>query len=668
MATTIQLLRSDVPSQRPDPGVLANGVPMVNLHEDEPGLFFSARDGSLFKVGPVFVGTQAPNINPEGEPGNTRGELWLDTSGNPELKVFDGSSWVPCFLDPGGTVTSVGLQFTDLFNVSGGPVTTSGVLEATLRDQDGGFVFAGPPGSGSGTPLFRPLEEQDIPQLNASKITSGQFDSGRIPGLDASKIATGVFNDARIPNLNMSKISSGILDYDQGGTGISSTPGVGELLIGTGLSWAKATLSAGSTNIEITNGLGSVSVDLADDVEVSTLDIRDSNGDTITLAAANVSIPYTLILPVSDGTSGSVLTTNGAGQLSFQSSLTGIGSVSAIGALNLFAGGANEDITLHPTGSGSVSVSLSRITDVADPSDASDAATKAYVDTIAAGVQPKAQVVAATTGNISLTGEQTIDGVAALNGDRVLVKDQSFAPDNGIYVVSTGAWSRSSDADSFSKLSGAITFVSGGATHLGESYLCTSSAGGTIGVDDVEWVIYSSGTGTVSSVGLAMPSMFTVSGSPVTSAGTLTTSLASQTANRIFAGPTGGGSATPSFRALVGADIPATLGSHTMTSLGVTGNVTLGSDASDTLTVNALLSSSILLDADSSYTLGSDPNRFSAVYADNLYTGDLHLSNEGRSNSVDGSWGKYTVEEGEDDLFLINLRSGKRYKFVLQEV
>ena len=52
----------------------------------------------------------------------------------------------------------------------------------------------------------------------------------------------------------------------------------------------------------------------------------------------------------------------------------------------------------------------------------------------------------------------------------------------------------------------------------------------------------------------------------------------------------------------------------------------------------------------------------------NVYTADLHCSNEGSSNDVDGTWGDYTIQEGESDLFLINNRSGKKYKFNLTEV
>jgi len=67
--------------------------------------------------------------------------------------------------------------------------------------------------------------------------------------------------------------------------------------------------------------------------------------------------------------------------------------------------------------------------------------------------------------------------------------------------------------------------------------------------------------------------------------------------------------------------------------------------------------------ADNAYDIGSSSLRFR-----NIYTADLHCSNKGSSNDVDGTWGDYTIQEGESDLFLINNRSGKKYKFNLTEV
>jgi len=67
--------------------------------------------------------------------------------------------------------------------------------------------------------------------------------------------------------------------------------------------------------------------------------------------------------------------------------------------------------------------------------------------------------------------------------------------------------------------------------------------------------------------------------------------------------------------------------------------------------------------ANNTYDIGSSSNRVR-----NIYTNDLNLSNEGSSNDVDGTWGSYTIQEGADDLFLINKRNGKKYKFNLTEV
>ncbi len=73
----------------------------------------------------------------------------------------------------------------------------------------------------------------------------------------------------------------------------------------------------------------------------------------------------------------------------------------------------------------------------------------------------------------------------------------------------------------------------------------------------VKSVVSAAGGGTVTSVGLSLPNLFTVTGSPVTASGTLTAALATQAANQVFAGPTTGANAAPTFRALVAEDIPA---------------------------------------------------------------------------------------------------------------
>ena len=143
------------------------------------------------------------------------------------------------------------------------------------------------------------------------------------------------------------------------------------------------------------------------------------------------------------------------------------------------------------TMSGNIAMGTNRITGLGDPSSAQDAATKAYVDSVAQGLDVKASVRVATTANITLSGTQTIDGVAVIAGDRVLVKNQSTASQNGIYVVAAGSWSRSSDADTWAELPGAFFFVEEGTANDNSGWVCTVAAGGTLGSTSVTFEQFS---------------------------------------------------------------------------------------------------------------------------------------------------------------------------------
>lgn len=146
-----------------------------------------------------------------------------------------------------------------------------------------------------------------------------------------------------------------------------------------------------------------------------------------------------------------------------------------------------------PTGSFSFGNQL--LTNLADPVSDQDAATKIYVDNVAQGLDVKASVVAATTGNITLSGAQTIDGVSITAGMRVLVKSQSAPAENGIYVASNTSWSRSADADTWNELVSAYTFVEQGNTYADTGWVCTINSGGTLGTTPVTWSQFS-GAGT----------------------------------------------------------------------------------------------------------------------------------------------------------------------------
>lgn len=137
-----------------------------------------------------------------------------------------------------------------------------------------------------------------------------------------------------------------------------------------------------------------------------------------------------------------------------------------------------------------------------DPASNLQAATKQYVDNAATGIDNHQAVAVATTANITLSGLQTIDGYTTLAGDRVLVKNQSTASQNGVYDASAGAWSRSADWDTTGEVKqGSYVFVNNGTTQAKTGW--TQQTSGTITIGTTNQVFqqfsaansYSAGTG-----------------------------------------------------------------------------------------------------------------------------------------------------------------------------
>lgn len=147
--------------------------------------------------------------------------------------------------------------------------------------------------------------------------------------------------------------------------------------------------------------------------------------------------------------------------------------------------------------SANLAMGSNRITGLADPVGDQDAATKYYVDAARSGLDVKQSVRATTTANITLSGTQVVDGVSLTVGDRVLVKDQTNAINNGIYVVASGAWTRAADADEPAEVSpGLFLFVEEGATNGDNGYVITSDAPLAVGTDALTFTQFS-GTGMI---------------------------------------------------------------------------------------------------------------------------------------------------------------------------
>ena len=106
----------------------------------------------------------------------------------------------------------------------------------------------------------------------------------------------------------------------------------------------------------------------------------------------------------------------------------------------------------------------------------------------------------ATTANITLSGTQTIDGVAVTAGQRVLVKNQSTASQNGIWICASAAWVRAADMDQdvgsavpAEEIAGSIVFVIAGTANAGTLWYTTNALGGTVGSTSITWTQFTAG-------------------------------------------------------------------------------------------------------------------------------------------------------------------------------
>jgi hypothetical protein len=152
-----------------------------------------------------------------------------------------------------------------------------------------------------------------------------------------------------------------------------------------------------------------------------------------------------------------------------------------------------------------------KLTNLGTPTASTDAATKGYADGLAQGLKTKDAVRAATTANITLTGTQTIDGVALSVGDRVLVKNQSTASANGLYLVASGAWTRTVDADANTKLvEGTYVLVEEGTTLATTGWTLTTPGAIVLGTTALAFSQFASAGTVVAGNGLTGTTTFSV--------------------------------------------------------------------------------------------------------------------------------------------------------------
>ena len=260
--TSLRHLRSSTANKRPDPAAMVDGQLAMNYDIASPGLFFKDDNGTLIKVGPVHVGTTAPNVSPAagGTAGNSIGEQWLDTTGGVYvLKVWDGSAWRSesgTFVDVSGDTMTGALTMANQQAVRFSETTANGsnyiALQATaslasnktitLPDTTGTVVTTGDTGTVTSTMIANDtILNADV---NASAAIAGSKIS---PDFGSQTVATtGILStgtgSAAAPsiaftgNTNTGIYSPGAdqLAVSTGGTGRLFVASDGKVGVGTG--------------------------------------------------------------------------------------------------------------------------------------------------------------------------------------------------------------------------------------------------------------------------------------------------------------------------------------------------------------------------------------------------------------------------------------------------
>jgi hypothetical protein len=144
------------------------------------------------------------------------------------------------------------------------------------------------------------------------------------------------------------------------------------------------------------------------------------------------------------------------------------------------------------------------ITGLPTPVNASDASTKGYVDSVVQGLNLKPACIAVATTNVTMSGTQSIDGVALAVGNRVLLTGQSNGVNNGIWVVASGNWTRPADLASGASAAAAYTFIEEGTANADNGWVCTSDPGqDTVGTAATTWTQFSGAGQVLPGSGLA---------------------------------------------------------------------------------------------------------------------------------------------------------------------
>ena len=359
-------------------------------------------------------------------------------------------------------------------------------------------------------------------------------------GISAEKIANGTVSDAEFQYLN--GVTSAIqtqLDAKAGAiTGGASTIATSDLTASRALasnsSGKVAVSSVTSTELGYVSGVSS-----AIQTQLDAKNVKANNlSDVVSASTARTNLGLAI---GSDVQAFDAQLSDIAGLTPTDSNfIVGDGSnfVTETGATARTSLGLG---TIATQAANSVAITGGSITGMSAPSGSSDVTTKSYVDDLVAGLKTRIITRVATTANINLSNAlengDTLDGVTLATGNKVLVKNQTDATENGIYLVpASGAASRDPNFNTVAELAGQLVIIQEGSTEADRIYLCTTDNSGTIGSVNITFSrVTPSFTGTVTSVAVADSgsSEFTVSGSPITTSGTINLAVNSINVSKI---------------------------------------------------------------------------------------------------------------------------------------
>lgn len=371
--------------------------------------------------------------------------------------------------DPTLSLTGQSLNFANAsFNGLVVLSTAGNITSATITGTANQIGVANGTGIG-GNPTISLATDPVIPGTGGVVVPAG---------------TTGQRGTSTLGNFRYNSTTGLFEGYNGAWTAFASGSGVTSIATGTGLTGGPIT-STGTISIDVT---GVTAAAYGSTTQVGTFTVN-AQGQLTAAANAAISIPASAI--------NTTIPNSGLTNSSITAGTTSI----ALGATSLTLAG------------------LTSVTVTQDPVSALQLATKQYVDAVAQGLDPKASCVAATTVNITLSGTQTVDGVALIAGDRCLVKDQTLSQNNGIYLVAAGAWTRATDMDTWAEVPGAFTFIEQGTLYADTGWVCTSNAGGTLGTTPITWVQFAGVGSYTAGTGLTLTgTQFSITNTAVTAA------------------------------------------------------------------------------------------------------------------------------------------------------